>query len=159
MRDDDANLFAQRLVMLAEILGESLSPARIGGYWEAVKDFAIDDLCSALDDCAKTCPFFPKPVEIRRRVADARHLRMMEAWRPRPELLEGTSPLALPAHVPPPDETPEARAAQQAKMDALWSDLFKTARRVSAPKAMPAGADEDSPTMRQIRRWRQDHQP
>ena len=69
---------AKRLTLLAEVLGEPISPVRLAGYRAALDDLPVVDLVAALNDCANTCKFFPKPVEIRLRVGaiqDAREMR------------------------------------------------------------------------------------
>lgn len=75
MTDHDAEVFVTKLAILAEVFNEPMSPTRLVGYRAALNDLVFDDVAAALNDCAKTCVFFPKPAEIRERVKVARQLR------------------------------------------------------------------------------------
>lgn len=69
---------------LAEILDTSLTPARIAGYLLALDDIGADDLVAAVGTAARSCVFFPKPVELRdfaRQVDSRRRIAAEEALR------------------------------------------------------------------------------
>lgn len=80
MKEEDKERFATALFTLAEVLGEPLSQARIGGYFLALQEFDIADVELALNQGLKTYRFFPKPTDlieaIRGRAEDAAAL----AW-------------------------------------------------------------------------------
>ena len=57
--------FVKRLVILAEVMGETLSEVRIAGYWSALEGLTPADLYAAMDHALKTSKFFPRPAELR----------------------------------------------------------------------------------------------
>ena len=158
MTEPEALQFAGRLTLLAEVLSEPMTPTRLAGYRAALDDLAFDDIAVALNDCAKTCKFFPKPVEIRLRVGalqDAREMRALRAWQ---DAEEAQAVAQLPAYeppAPPPVLTPEEQAERQARIDAGWQALFAKAKALASEKAMPPAREEPS-TVIQIRQWRKD---
>lgn len=79
--DAHATGFAQRLAVLAEILAEPVSPVRIAGYRAALDDLPPDEVYAAIGQAAKSCIYFPKPVEIRTIVDEARDRAMLAARR------------------------------------------------------------------------------
>lgn len=154
MTDAQAEDFMRRLTMLAEILGEPLSPARLAGYRMALDDLDPEDLAGALNYHAKHAEYFPKPAVIRHRaevLADIRHtdaIRAMQAYEgPRAEL-----PASVVAPTPASGLTPEERAAQDARIEAGWQALFAKVREIAATKAMPDAPP--SPTIIQIEAWK-----
>lgn len=157
MTDEQAVEFLSRLTLLAEVLAEPMTPTRLAGYRAAVDDLDPSDLAAALNDCARMCRFFPKPVEIRVRVGaivDAREMRMLQALQDR-EASDVPKLLPPPAPVPQPTETPEEAASRRARVDAAWQALFAKAREMAAQKAMPDAIEQPN-TVIQIRQWRKD---
>lgn len=71
MTDADFESFVDRLVVVAELFGASLSMATQLLYFQTLKDLDAADVDQALANCAQTCTFMPKPAEIRSRVANA----------------------------------------------------------------------------------------
>lgn len=57
--------FRNRLIVLADLFDVKLSPQRQALYFEALRDLAFDAVANAFGQAAKTCKFFPKPVELR----------------------------------------------------------------------------------------------
>ena len=74
MKPTDADAFSARMVVLAEIFGESFSPVRMGWYFTALEDLEADDVFAALGQAARACTFFPKPAELREFVGVAHRL-------------------------------------------------------------------------------------
>lgn len=64
----DVNRFTAGLVALADLLDVTLAETRIEGYFKALADLPIETVEAALDVCARSCKFFPKPAEIREAV-------------------------------------------------------------------------------------------
>lgn len=147
--------FAKRLLVLAEVFGEPMSPIRLGGYWAALSDIDPEDLYRGMDEALRVCTFWPKPAELRKLAvaeASARHyeqrLRSLPPVEDDPPMLE--PPLVVePAE---PEPTPEERAERAARIEALWQELFTTAKRVGAAKAMPES--KPTATVAQIAAWR-----
>ena len=56
--------FSEKLLVLAEILGEELSKGRVGAYWELFKSYPDKKINKMLNQAAITSRFFPKPAEL-----------------------------------------------------------------------------------------------
>jgi hypothetical protein len=155
MTDPDTKQFIVRLTLLAEVLGEPMTPTRLMGYLSSVDDLPIEDLADALNDCARTCRFFPKPVDIRDRVAAIQDTRVMKTIRAWEEANEPRVVAALPvaASRVEPVLTPEERAAREARLEVGWQTLFANAKTLAAHRAMPSG-DHETATVAQIHEWR-----
>ena len=158
MTPDESAQFIGRLTMLAELLGEPMTPTRLAGYVGTCDDLDISDLVDALNDCARTCKYFPRPVEIRDRVAEVQHIRArleMDQERAerlaRQELETPAPPRELPAHYVEPEMTPEERAAQSERIATLWAGFREKWLEVAGRKAMPI---EPPQTLTQIQAWR-----
>lgn len=65
MESTDFDAFGERLTVLGEIFDAKLSPAKMALYFETLRDLALPTVVNALTVAAKTCKFFPKPVELR----------------------------------------------------------------------------------------------
>jgi hypothetical protein len=63
--DDDFESFGQHLAACAETLGVDLTPARIEGYFVALRDLPIEPVLRAIEIATATSRFFPKPIELR----------------------------------------------------------------------------------------------
>lgn len=61
----DFEVFSAKLVTLAELLDAQLSESKQLLYFEALQDLDLDDVLQAITQAARTCTFFPKPVELR----------------------------------------------------------------------------------------------
>ena len=57
--------FAVRLASLAEVYGANLTPALLTEYFAALSDLPLEAVIIGMGNAAKTCRFFPRPVEIR----------------------------------------------------------------------------------------------
>ena len=68
--DDDKDQFFKQLAVLAETLGEPMSPVRLAGYCSALEDLPLEGVALAMQDAMKACIFFPKPAELRQLMAD-----------------------------------------------------------------------------------------
>lgn len=80
MTDRESVEFAERLTLLAEALGGQLTPARVALYRAALDDLPFDRVREALNLSARTCKFFPKPVEVRELVSGNLDDRAESAW-------------------------------------------------------------------------------
>jgi hypothetical protein len=87
---DDREVFYTALALLAETLGEPLSPARMAGYVAGLEDAPFVAVQIGLREALKTCRFFPKPAEIRelgleswewRRLREEEHHRIVDRQR------------------------------------------------------------------------------
>lgn len=158
MTNDDSAVFVARLTSLAELLGEPMTPTRLAGYVGACDDLDLADLAAALNDCARTCKFFPKPAEIRERVAEAEHERtrlamdLERAERMARQALEPPVPqMQLSARYVEPELTPEERAAQSQWIAGLWEGFRDKWRQIAGLKAMDGPPPQ---TLVQIEDWR-----
>lgn len=118
--------FVKRLVVLAEVMGEPLSEMRIGGYWAALSDLDLEDLCAAMDRALKTSRFFPRPAEIRATVEDIASKR----WERR-QALQG-----------PPDRLrllPGDTLATDGQWQTFLTDMRKLIKTMPEPERLPHG--------------------
>lgn len=90
--DAQKDAFFKRLSVLAETLGEPLTPVRLVGYCEALEDVPHAAVMLGLKDAAKACRWFPKPVEVRELALESPEWR-----RQRERELEAASAKLLPA--------------------------------------------------------------
>jgi len=72
---DEREVFYKSLALLAETLGEALSPGRMAGYVAALDDAPFGAVQIGLREALKTCKFFPKPVELRELGEESREWR------------------------------------------------------------------------------------
>lgn len=161
MTDAEAGHFAARLALLAEVFNEPMTPTRIAGYRAATNDLVYDDLAAALNDCAKTCVFFPKPAEIRERVKVARQLRQERERALWLRMRDAESEARLVEHhqehdqalleAPQPTTPYDERAAT---MKALIGKL----KTIAGPARVPLtpASDQAARVHTQIARWRQE---
>lgn len=87
MTDDDYQPFVDELTGVAETLGETVSAARIEGCFRALQDLLLEAVLAALQECARTKRWLPKPAEIREVVEGTAEERAERAWA---QLLEAT---------------------------------------------------------------------
>lgn len=83
MTDEDFGPFVDRLVVVAELFGASLSTAAQLLYFQSLKDLDAAAVDQALANCVQACTFMPKPAEIRSRTGNAAgdlELVVEEAW-------------------------------------------------------------------------------
>jgi hypothetical protein len=62
---DRREALGRALAMLAEVFGESLTPARLAVYDQALDDLAAPDIKTACDRALRECKYFPRPAELR----------------------------------------------------------------------------------------------
>ena len=65
MTNEDLVDFSRRLVVFGELYDVKFSAARIGLYFEAMRDLPLVDVVRSLNIAARTCKFLPKPAELR----------------------------------------------------------------------------------------------
>lgn len=81
MTSDDIVAFTGALTELAGVYAEPIDQSRVSTYFRVLSDLSLEAVLTAMDDAARTCRFFPKPVEIRERVASTTgHLGPEQAW-------------------------------------------------------------------------------
>ena len=118
--DAQKDAFFKRLSVLAETMGEPLTPVRLVGYCEALEDVPHAAVMIGLKDAAKVCRWFPKPAELRDLA-----LESPEWQRQRERELKA----ACAKYLPPP---PPSREEVQANINRLRGVL----RSLAAPKRM-----------------------
>lgn len=80
MTDHDRSKFAEALHVLAETFGEPLSDLRTEAYFDALRDFSIEQVSLATRLSLRTCKFFPRPVELRDLIAGNQDDNAETAW-------------------------------------------------------------------------------
>lgn len=68
MTEADRPAFARALFVLGETFNEPISDLRAEGYFDAMRDFSLEEANAAIREALRTCKFFPKPVELREMV-------------------------------------------------------------------------------------------
>ena len=80
--ETEKDKFYKRLAVLAEVMGEPLSPVRLAGYSEALEDAPFPAVLLGIAAAMRTCRFFPRPTEIRELGLESREWqRLTEAAR------------------------------------------------------------------------------
>jgi hypothetical protein len=69
--------FFRQLTVLAETLGEPLTPVRLAGYCAALEDVPAQAVLIGIGEAMRTCRFFPKPVELRDLSLESREWRQL----------------------------------------------------------------------------------
>lgn len=64
MKEHDRDAFAAQMTYLAEAFAERITPVRIAAYFMALRNYEIEYIRGAVEECIKTSRFFPKPAEI-----------------------------------------------------------------------------------------------
>lgn len=64
MNAHDKIRFAKAIAATSEVFGKSLSEAATGLYFEALKEYPVEAVESALGACIKRCSYMPRPAEI-----------------------------------------------------------------------------------------------
>ncbi len=116
--ETEKDQFFKALSLLAETMGEPLSPVRLAGYCAALEDAPFEAVTLGLGEAMKTCRFFPKPVEIRELGLESR------GWRRHLDALADAYRPQLPA--PLPDEVRQANIER----------LNEVLRTLTAPKVI-----------------------
>lgn len=80
MTNTDTEAFAAEMLILAEIYGETVSPARIRAYFAALDDLELPAVRDAMRHAARTSKFFPRPAELRELVEGAVDDRAVFQW-------------------------------------------------------------------------------
>ena len=119
--------FAKRLGVLAEVLGEALTPVRVAGYWAALSDLEPADLYAAMDHALKTSRFFPRPAELRDHAGS-----LAEARR---RLLLDESPVVPHYRRLEPGDVP----ASPERVAAFFAELRQRIRSMPEPERRPHG--------------------
>lgn len=159
MTDTDAEVFITRLALLAEVLAEPMTPTRLVGYRAALNDLVFDDLAAALNDCAKTCVFFPKPAEIRDRVKVARQLRLERERALWLRMRDSEADARLAEHHHEHDqallEAPQPTTPYDERA-ATMKTIITTLKAIAGPPTphLPSGPPQDERVRRQIAAWR-----
>ncbi len=63
--DDEKDRFYKQLTVLAETLGEPMTPVRLAGYCSALEDVPLATIAVGMREAMRSCRYFPRPVEIR----------------------------------------------------------------------------------------------
>lgn len=72
MIETDREPFAAQMTYLAEAFSERITPVRIAAYFMALRNYEIEYIRGAVEECIKIQRFFPKPVEIQEQCARIR---------------------------------------------------------------------------------------
>jgi hypothetical protein len=73
--EGEKDSFYKQLTVLAETLGEPMTPVRLAGYCSALEDLPLAGVAIGMRDAMRKCRFFPKPTEIRELMA------LSQEWR------------------------------------------------------------------------------
>ena len=160
MTNTDAEVFITRLALLAEVLAEPMTPTRLVGYRAALNDLVFDDVVAALNDCAKTCVFFPKPAEIRERVKVARQLRQERERALWLRMRDAEADARLAAHHQEHDqallESPQPPTPYDERA-ATMKAVITTLKAIAGPPTprLTPDVEQDERVRRQIAAWRE----
>lgn len=80
MTEADRPAFARALFVLGETFNESISDLRAEGYFDALRDFELEQATAAMREALRTCKFFPKPVELREMVDGDADTNADQGW-------------------------------------------------------------------------------
>lgn len=80
MNEQDRPAFARALFVLGETFNESISDLRAEGYFDALRDFSLEEATAAMREALRTCKFFPKPVELRELVDGDADTNADQGW-------------------------------------------------------------------------------
>ena len=80
MQLGDSGEFTRRLVALGELFEANLTPVKQAIYFEALRDVPFPAVAAALNAAARTCPFMPKPAEIRKLAVGDDEDQAERAW-------------------------------------------------------------------------------
>lgn len=80
MTDADRMSFAEAMHVLGETFNEPVSDVRTEGYFDALREFPMVDVASAVRMALRTCKFFPRPVELRELITGKSEDRADAAW-------------------------------------------------------------------------------
>lgn len=72
MTDRDRPRFAECMATLATVFAEDVSTARATAYFVALSDVEIESVVGAVEEHIRQSRFFPKPAELRARIAPQR---------------------------------------------------------------------------------------
>lgn len=80
MTQQDRPGFAELMVGVGEVYGESMSDARMELYWRALSDLSFESVRHAADIHVRTQKFFPRPAELREAVDGRTEDHAEVAW-------------------------------------------------------------------------------
>ena len=80
MTEADREALAEALHVLGEMFNERVSTIRAEGYFDALRDYAIEDVNRAVLMALRTCRFFPRPVELRELLCGDPNANTDAAW-------------------------------------------------------------------------------
>jgi len=80
MKKSDSAQFSKALLGLAEVLGAEISKTKISLYFEALSEYPIDAVESAIAASVKANKFFPKPVELIELISGKAQDKSLLAW-------------------------------------------------------------------------------
>lgn len=72
--------FSKAMMVLGETFNEPVSAVRIEAYYAALIDLDAAAVLAAMQQCMRSCKFFPKPAEIRELVEGDTEMRSDGAW-------------------------------------------------------------------------------
>jgi len=68
MNNSDREEFDAVIIAMAELFDRKMSAIQLDLYFEALKDMSLEDFRKSANTVARTCKFFPKPVEFREQI-------------------------------------------------------------------------------------------
>lgn len=80
MTEVDRPAFARALFVLGETFNEPISDLRAEGYFDAMRDFSLEEASAAIRVALRTCKFFPRPVELREMVEGDTDANADQGW-------------------------------------------------------------------------------
>lgn len=72
--------FLKYMHAMGELFDKALSEHTVSLYWEALKDYSDQDIMKAFNVAAKSCRFFPKPVDLIECIDGEKSDKSLLAW-------------------------------------------------------------------------------
>lgn len=80
MTEQDKSEFSKSLAQVAAVFDKTLTPFLIDAYFDALADFPLDRVATALRQAISIKTFFPRPAEIRELIEGSGDDRANQAW-------------------------------------------------------------------------------
>ena len=79
-RDDDVRRIGGALAALGAVFDVEMSEEKASAYLHILSRFDVDRVLAAIDECAATLTFFPRPAEIVERIVGSPDAQALDAW-------------------------------------------------------------------------------
>jgi hypothetical protein len=160
MTDADFDGFVDRLVVLAEMFRAELSASLQVLYFKALRDLPAEAVNRALEECARSCTFMPRPAEVRSRIEGDPAAAIESAWLEFKRVARQVGGYASPTFADAAladtltaifgswsnacwiDLTPEMWAAKRKEFDRVYRVMSD--RGIAEPRQLPGQFDRDN---------------